>query len=62
MNFSDPTYLILALALALPMAILAVLNGLLRERGGFLRGWAGAIFVGLCWMAALGFIVRRLAE
>jgi len=61
MNLSDPVYLILGIALALPMAIVALLNWLLRKRGGFLRGWSSAVFVGACWVAAMILVVYRLA-
>ncbi len=59
MNLSDQTYLIVGVALGLPMAIVALLNWLLRNHGGFARGWAGAIFVGLCWAVGMAIIVTR---
>jgi hypothetical protein len=59
MNLSDPVYLILALALGLPVIAVALLNWLLRNRGGFARGWAGAAFVILCLGAGLALILIR---
>lgn len=61
MNLSNQIYVILGIALALPMAIVALLNWLLRDRGGFARGWAGAIFVGMCWTLGMILIVARVA-
>ena len=52
MNFSDQTYLALGITLGL-------LNWVLRNHGGFARGWAGAIFVGICWAAGLAIIVVK---
>lgn len=59
MNLSDQTYLIIGAVIALPIAIVVMLNWLLRNRGGFARGWAGAVFVGLCWTVAMAIIVTR---
>lgn len=61
MNFSDQTLPLLGIVLALPMMLVALLNWLLRNRGGFARGWAGAIFVGMCWTVGMILIVARLA-
>ncbi len=60
MNLSDRFYLILGIVLALPMIVVALLNLLLRNRGGFARGWAGAIFVGMCWAAGMALIVFKV--
>jgi hypothetical protein len=59
MNLSDQTYLLIGAVLGLPMLIVAALNLLLRNRGGFARGWAGAIFVTLCWTVGMVLIVTR---
>ena len=59
MNLSDQTYLILGIVLGLPMVIVALLNWVLRNHGGFARGWAGAIFVGICWAAGMTIIVFK---
>jgi hypothetical protein len=58
-NLSDPVYLVLALLLGVPMITVALLNWLLRNRGGFARGWAGAAFVILCWGAGLALILIK---
>lgn len=62
MNLSNQIYVLLGLVLALPMAVVALLNWLLRNRGGFARGWAGAIFVAMCWIAGMILIVTRIVE
>lgn len=62
MNLSDQTYLLIGLVIAAPMAIVATLNWLLRNRGGFARGWASTIFVGLCWAVGIILIVTRVAR
>ena len=59
MNFFDQIYLTIGIALGLPMAIIALLNWMLRNRGGFARGWAGTIFVGICWAAGMAIIVLK---
>lgn len=59
MNLSDQLYLILAVVLGLPMVVVALLNWVFRNRGGFARGWAGAIFVGMCWAAGMALIVFK---
>jgi len=59
MNFFDQTYLTIGVVLGLPMAMVALLNWTLRNRGGFARGWAGAIFVGICWAAGLVIIALK---
>ena len=59
MNFSDQTYLALGIMLGLPMVMLGLLNWVLRNHGGFARGWAGAIFVGICWAAGLAIIIFK---
>jgi hypothetical protein len=59
MNLSNQIYLILGAVLGLPMVVVALLNWLLRDRGGFARGWAGAIFVALCWTVGMIIIVTR---
>lgn len=60
MNFSDPKLLYIAMLLAVPVLTVSLLNLLLRKRGGLLRGWTGALFIGLCWIGALALIVIRL--
>lgn len=62
LNLSDQLYLLLGLALGLPMAVVALFNWLFRHRGGFARGWAGAIFVGLCWATGMVLILSRVAR
>ncbi|MBS0582143.1 MAG: hypothetical protein JSS42_03475 [Proteobacteria bacterium] len=59
MDFSDRTYLILGILLGLPMLVVALLNWVLRNRGGFARGWAGAILVGICWVVGLALILLK---
>lgn len=60
MDFSDPYLQILALGLALLMGAIALVNWLNRRHGGFLKGWAGMVFIAVCWIAALIFIALRV--
>lgn len=59
MDFSDTFQQILALALVVLMGAIALANWLNRRHGGFLKGWAGMVFIAVCWIAALVFIVLR---
>lgn len=59
MNFFDQTYLTIGIVLSLPMMMVALLNWALRNHGGFARGWTGAIFVGICWVASMVVIVLK---
>jgi len=58
--FTDNFLIILAIVLAILLGITALANWLLRSRGGFLKGWAGAVFIGACWIAGLALIVSEL--
>jgi len=62
MNYSDPAFAYLAAVLAVPIAAMAALNWAFRNRGGFAKGWTGAVFIGICWVAALVFIFTRVAS
>ena len=59
MDFSAAYLQILALTLALLMGTIALVNWLNRRHGGFLKGWAGMVFIAVCWIATLVFIVLR---
>jgi len=61
MDFSDSTYLWLALLLGIPTSLLLLADFLLRKRGGVMRGWKGTVFIGLCWVAAFAVIIHRVA-
>lgn len=60
MDFSDKYLQALAATLAVLMGLVALVNWLNRKHGGFVRGWAGAIFIGVCWVAALASIYLKL--
>lgn len=62
MNFSDEALVYLGVALAVPLAAVALLNWIFRKRGGFARGWTGAFFIGICWIAALVFIIEKVSS
>ena len=63
MDFSDPNLLSIGLLMAAPIFALGLLNLALRPRGGgFLRGWTGAVFIGICWIAAIAMILARLGN
>jgi hypothetical protein len=61
-DFSDKYLQLLGAILALSMALVATVNWLNRKHGGFAKGWAGAIFIGVCWIGALLVIVLKLAD
>jgi hypothetical protein len=60
MDFSDKYLLWLAVFLAVLMGLVELANWLNRKHGGFVRGWAGAIFITVCWVAAMAMIVLKL--
>ena len=62
MSFSDKYLQMLGAVLAVSMAIVAAANWLNRKHGGFARGWAGAIFIAVCWFGALSVIVYKLGS
>jgi hypothetical protein len=59
MDFSETYLQIFALVLAVLMGAIALANWLNRRHGGFLKGWAGMVFIAVCWIAALVFIALR---
>jgi hypothetical protein len=60
MDFSETYLQIFALVLAVLMGVIALANWLNRRHGGFLKGWAGMVFIAVCWIAALLFIALRV--
>ncbi|MBS0558398.1 MAG: hypothetical protein JSR27_13420 [Proteobacteria bacterium] len=60
MNFADTYLQLLAIALLVLMGGIALANWLNRGRGGFMKGWAGVVFIAVCWIAALLVIVARV--
>lgn len=60
MDFSDSYMQTLGIVLTAVMAAVAGANWLNRRHGGFLRGWAGGVFIAICWFGVLGAIVLRL--
>jgi|GEM_PF-1453812 len=58
-SYDDLTYI--GIALAIPLAVVAILNWSFSRRGGFIRGWAGALFIGICWIAGLLLILERVS-
>jgi hypothetical protein len=59
MDFSETYLQIFALVLAVLMGVIALANWLNRRHGGFLKGWAGMVFIAVCWIAALVLIALR---
>ena len=59
-TFTDNFLAILATALAFLLGTTALANWLLRARGGFLKGWAGAVFIAACWIGGLALILGEL--
>jgi len=60
MDFSDPYMQLLGIVIAAVMAAIAGVNWLNRRHGGFLRGWAGGVFIAICWFGVIGAILLRL--
>lgn len=60
MDFSNAYLQIFGVALAVLMGAIALVNWLNRRHGGFLKGWAGMVFIAVCWIAALLFIALRV--
>ena len=61
MNYSDEFLIQLCAALAVPIALLTILNWIFRKRGGIAKGWTGAVFIGICWVASLLLILKRVS-
>jgi hypothetical protein len=59
MDFPEAYQRILAVTLAVLMGAIALANWLNRRHGGFLKGWAGMVFIAVFWIAVLVFIVLR---
>ena len=62
MDLSNHYLQVLGVVLAVVMGGIALANWLNRRHGGFLRGWAGAVFIGICWFAAIVAIVLKVAD
>ncbi|MCD9033243.1 hypothetical protein LDO32_16075 [Luteimonas sp. Y-2-2-4F] len=60
MHLNDITWILVALLVVVPVLIVAVLRFAFRHRGGIGTGIGGAIFVTLCWVAALAIILYRV--
>ncbi|WP_300620345.1 hypothetical protein [Dokdonella sp.] len=60
MTYSDPNLWIIIALVPLSVAVTATANWLFRKRGGIATGWGGALFIGLCWVAALALIIQRV--
>ena len=62
MDYSDSTYVWLALLLVVPSSVLLLADFVMRKRGGVMRGWKGSVFIALCWVGAFALIVHRVAS
>ena len=60
MDFSNPFLQAIAVVMALLMSLVAAVNWLNRRHGGFMRGWSGAVFIGVCWIAAIALIMMKV--
>ena len=60
MDFSDTYLQTFGVISAALMGSTALANWLNRRHGGFMKGWAGALFIAICWTAALAFIALRV--
>ncbi|MET0225149.1 MAG: hypothetical protein ABW187_01790 [Dokdonella sp.] len=62
MNLSSHTLLLLAVLLAAPVVVVALVNLIFRPSGGIAKGLGGALFIGLCWAATIALIVQKVAD
>ena len=60
MDFSNPFLQVIAVVLGFLMALVAGANWLNRRHGGFMRGWSGAVFISVCWIAAIALIMLKV--
>lgn len=60
MDFSDAYLKTLGIIVALLMGSVALANWLNRRHGGFMKGWAGALFIAVCWSAGMVFIFLKV--
>jgi hypothetical protein len=59
MDIRTTTLIVVVALLAFPVVTIAVLNWIMRKRGGIGSGWGGAMFVALCWITAIGVILSK---
>lgn len=59
MVYSNQMLLIIVSLIVASVAVTALANWFYRRRGGVAVGWAGALFIGLCWIAAFALIIHR---
>lgn len=60
MDFSNTYLQILGAILLALMGSIAIANWLNRRHGGFLKGWGGAIFIAICWIAVMALIALKV--
>lgn len=58
-SHSDPLLWVILFVVVVSVVATGLLRWLYRKRGGMTAGWGGALFVGLCWIAALALIIHR---
>ena len=62
MDLSNQTLLLLGVLLMTPVVVVAILNLIFHPRNGIARGFGGALFIGLCWVATIGLIIHKVAN
>lgn len=62
MDLSNQTLLLLGVLLATPVVVVAIVNLIFHPRDGIARGFGGALFIGLCWVATIALIVLKVSE
>jgi hypothetical protein len=61
MSFFLDRYVEVLLAVLLTaMGVVAAINWLNRKHGGFLKGWAGAVFIAIGWMTAMAYVLLKV--
>jgi len=62
MDLSNQTLLLLGVLLTTPVVVVAIVNLIFHPRNGIVRGFGGALFIGLCWVATIGLIIQKVAN
>jgi len=60
MDFAQRYNAVLLIVLLAVLSAIALINWLNRRHGGFMKGWAGAVFIAVCWTAAIAYIVLQV--
>jgi hypothetical protein len=62
MDHANEVLLLVAALVAVPSLVAGTMYWTHRRGVGVVKGWGGALFILLCWIAALGLILYRTAH